>query len=381
MKMKCILCTLGALVMCTAPVFAQAANKQEKSEFNPHWFMQVQAGASYTLGEGPFGKLVSPAAALSAGYQFSPVWGLRFGLSGWQSKGAWVSPQTTYQYKYLQGNVEATLDLANLFGRFNPRRTVNPFLFAGVGLNGAFDNDEANALNDSGYRLGNIWSGSKVFVAGRLGLGVNFRLSDCVLFGVEVNANMLSDKYNSKKAGNLDWQFNALGGFTFRFGKNHKKARTAAVVPAPAPTPAPEPAPAPVEEKPAVKETPAPAPAAVAERPAELRENIFFRIGSSQIRTTEEAKVGALVEYLKANPEANVEIVGYADVDRFACRQSENFQAARRERRRRAEEGRYRRLPHQRRGQGRHRPAVPRRREKPRQHLYREVGDCTLTGL
>lgn len=82
-----------------------------------------------------------------------------------------------------------------------------------------------------------------MFVAGRLGLGVNFRLSDCVLFGVEVNANMLSDKYNSKKAGNLDWQFNALGGFTFRFGKNHKKARTAAVVPAPAPTPAPEPAP------------------------------------------------------------------------------------------------------------------------------------------
>lgn len=78
MKMKCILCTLGALVMCTAPVFAQAANKQEKSEFNPHWFMQVQAGASYTLGEGPFGKLVSPAAALSAGYQFSPVWGAAF---------------------------------------------------------------------------------------------------------------------------------------------------------------------------------------------------------------------------------------------------------------------------------------------------------------
>ena len=46
-----LLCTLGALVMCTAPVFAPAANKQEKSEFNPHWFMQVQAGASYTLGE------------------------------------------------------------------------------------------------------------------------------------------------------------------------------------------------------------------------------------------------------------------------------------------------------------------------------------------
>ena len=312
MKMKCILCTLGALVMCTAPVFAQAANKQEKSEFNPHWFMQVQAGASYTLGEGPFGKLVSPAAALSAGYQFSPVWGLRFGLSGWQSKGAWVSPQTTYQYKYLQGNVEATLDLANLFGRFNPRRTVNPFLFAGVGLNGAFDNDEANALNDSGYRLGNIWSGSKVFVAGRLGLGVNFRLSDCVLFGVEMNANMLSDKYNSKKAGNLDWQFNALAGFTFRFGKNYKKSRPAVATAPVTPARTTEPA---QKEEPAVQEpAPVQAPATkAAEKPAALRENIFFRIGSAQIRTSEQAKVAALAEYLKANPEANVEIVGYAD--------------------------------------------------------------------
>ena len=30
---------------------------------------------------------------------------MRFGLSGWQSKGAWVSPESVYQYKYLQGNV------------------------------------------------------------------------------------------------------------------------------------------------------------------------------------------------------------------------------------------------------------------------------------
>ena len=120
-----------------------------------------------------------------------------------------------------------TLDLANLFGKFNYRRTVNPYLFAGVGVNGAFGNDEANALDDQGYTLQNVWSGSKVFVAGRLGLGVDFRFSDCVSFGVELNTNMLSDKYNSKKAGNLDWQFNALAGFTFRFGKNYKKSRPA----------------------------------------------------------------------------------------------------------------------------------------------------------
>lgn len=298
--------------MCTATAFAGSAKESEKTEFNRHWFLQLQGGASYTLGEGGFGKLVSPAAALSAGYRFSPVWGLRFGLSGWQAKGAWVSPENVYQYKYLQGNVEATLDLANLFGRFNPVRTVNPYLFAGVGVNGAFDNDEANALNDKGYTLGNIWSGSKAFVAGRLGVGVDFRLSNCVLLGVEVNTNMLSDKFNSKKAGNLDWQFNALAGLTFRFGGNRKKAQPIAVIPA-APVQTAE------RTEPAVQESaPAEAPVAaekpaVAEKPAPLREDVFFRIGSAQVRDTEKQKIAALAEYLKANPGANVEVTGYAD--------------------------------------------------------------------
>ena len=66
------------------------------------------------------------------------------------------------------------LDLANLFGRFNPVRTVNPYLFAGVGVSGAFDNDEANAICDKGYAMENVWSGGKVFVAGRLVCGIEF---------------------------------------------------------------------------------------------------------------------------------------------------------------------------------------------------------------
>ncbi len=327
-------------------------------EFKRHWFLQVQAGAAYTLGEVDFGKLVSPAAALYAGHRFSPVWGMRFGLSGWQSKGAWVSPESVYQYKYLQGNVDVTLDLANLFGKFNYRRTVNPYLFAGVGVNGAFDNGEANALDNQGYALQNVWSGSKVFVAGRLGLGVDFRFSDCVSFGVELNTNMLSDKYNSKKAGNLDWQFNALAGFTFRFGKNYKKSRPAATA-APV-TPARTTEPAQKEEPPVqVPVTKA------AEKPAALRENIFFRIGSAQIRTSEQAKVAALAEYLKANPSARSR-------DRRLCRcrygfarpQPETLAAACRGRCSGIGTGRYRRRPHLCRGQGRHRPAVPRRRDR-----------------
>jgi len=202
-------------MLIAAPYVGHAANENDRKD-SRYWYLQVQAGAAYTLGEGNFGDLVSPAVALSAGYHFSPVWGLRFGFSGWEAHGAWVSPYSPYGYNFLQGNVEATLDLANLFGRYNPTRTVNPYLFAGIGLNYAFNNDEAVAINNAGYTLDNLWTDSKAFAVGRFGLGVNFRVSKRVQLGLEVNANILSDKFNSKKAENVDWHFNAMAGLTAR---------------------------------------------------------------------------------------------------------------------------------------------------------------------
>lgn len=311
-----MLCGAGALLMLAGPAVAQEAQQPEKVEFNPHWYLEIQGGVGHTVGEVGFDKLVSPAAALTAGYRFTPVWGLRFGVSGWQSKGAWVQPETVYAYNYLQGSVDVTLDLANLFGRFNPRRTVNPYLFAGVGLNGAFNNGEANALNDAGHNLEYIWSGSRAFVAGRLGVGVDFRLSEVVSLGIEMNSNLLSDKYNSKRAGNVDWQFNALAGLSFRLGKSSRKApaavptavapvRTAPVEEAPAETPATEPE--------TVEQQPQPSQRVEAERPAEIRQELFFRINSSEIRPSEQPKIDALVDFLKAHPEARVEVTGYAD--------------------------------------------------------------------
>lgn len=301
--------TAIALGLSTVAAIAQTGNetlqvKEEgKTVFNPHWYMQVQAGASHTVGEIGFGDLISPAAALNVGYQFSPVWGVRAGLSGWQAKGAWVTPETVYKYNYLQGNVDVTLDLSNLFCHYNPARFFNAYLFAGVGVNGAFNNDEAGELVAAGKTLEYYWDKNKISPAGRVGLGTNLRLSDHVFFNIEVNANVLSDKYNSKKAGNSDWQFNALAGFTFKFGKTYKKTEPVYYEPAPV---APAPAPAPE-----VKEEPAPAPVEVKAQP--MQQNIFFLINSSKIRPSEESKVDALAAYLKEHQEATVSICGYAD--------------------------------------------------------------------
>lgn len=324
--------SIMALLMCIAPVFAQVANAKgnkekaakETIEFNRHWYMKVQGGIAYTLGETSFKDLISPALDLSAGYQITPVWGIQFGLSGWESRGFLVVPKELYKFKYLQGNIGATLDFANLFGSFNPKRIANPYMFLGVGLNGAFDNDEAN---DLAYlysnSLKNIWDGSKFFVAGRMGLGIDFRLTDYVLLGLEVNANILSDKYNSKRAHNVDWQFNALAGLKVRFGKNYTKTKKVVE---------PEPYIPPMEEEPVkeelVKEEPVkeePVKEIVEEAPVveetaveetaveEIRKDIFFLIGSAKVNESEQLKVNDLIDFLNANPTAKVEIIGYCD--------------------------------------------------------------------
>lgn len=281
----------------------------ENAEFNPHFFLQLQAGAGYTVGEArSFGDLVSPAAAINVGYRFSPLFGLRLGASGWEAKGSWVNPRHDYKFNYLQGNLDAMLSLSNLFCGSNPVRTLDFYAFAGVGVACGFNNDEANDLAASGCCFEKLWSGKKVFPAGRLGLGMDINLSRCFAINVEVNTNILPDKFNSKRGDNVDWQFNALAGITYNFGGRYKKVAPVVDVvvveepapePLPQPTPVVEPAPEPV--KPVVKEF----------KP--MTQDIFFRINSSTISAEEQKKVDELIEYLKENPEAKVTVTGYAD--------------------------------------------------------------------
>jgi len=283
-----------------------SVSAQTEKVFNPYWYLQLQGGASETLGEAKFKDLISPAAQIAIGRQFSPLFGMRFAASGWQSKGGWVNPKKTYKYNYLAGNLDFMLNLTNLFFGYNENRFINVQGFLGGALNVGFNNDDANDLYDAGYNLRYNWTGTKLRPVGRGGVEVDLRLSKCVDLALEGNTNILTDKYNSKKAGNPDWYFNGLIGLRIKLGK--KAAPVAApVVAAPVETQA-EPVKEetkPVEEK--VVE-PAPEPA----KPYSC--NIFFKINSSKITGAEVAKMEALSAYLKDHSDAKVNVTGYADV-------------------------------------------------------------------
>ena len=81
-----------ALTVLSFSAFAQTAEN-----FNPGWFLGVQGGAGYTAGEAAFKDLLSPSAGLGAGYRFTPVFGLRGALSGWQAKGSIVNTKDIYK--------------------------------------------------------------------------------------------------------------------------------------------------------------------------------------------------------------------------------------------------------------------------------------------
>ena len=304
------------LCACAMPAMAQATYTDKDGNeytFKKHAFLDLQGGAQYTLGEAKFGDLISPNVQLGIGYQFTPVFGMRLQANGWQSKGGWNGYKATkdgtpytadYKFKYVAPGLDFMFNLSNLFCGWNPNRMFNATAFIGGGANFAWGNDEVNEIaanikDQRSYLLEYLWDGTKVRPFGRAGIDLEFKVSKAVSIMIEGNANITSDKYNSKKAGNADWYFNALAGLRINLGKSHTKAEPVKETPRP------------VEEY--VKPEPKPQPKVEEKKVEEIRRDVFFVINSNKIASNEESKIKEVVDFLNANPDAKVVVTGYAD--------------------------------------------------------------------
>ena len=330
MKLKSLTLIL-AVALGAQVAFAQQSKSDPSVEFNPHWYGQIQGGAAYTIGETAFKNLISPAGALSLGYQFNPTLGVRFNAAGFQGKGAVVSPLEVYKFNYLQGAFDLTLNLAQLFG-YKHDRVFNPFVFIGGGAAFGFNNgaNKVTKTNPKEY-FALLWEKNMITPVARVGLGADFRLSDAVALTLEVNDNVLSDKFNSKKVGHPDFQFNALAGLKINFGKTTRpSAKYLAELAAAEAAAAAEKARLEAERAAKLAAEKAAAEKAAAEKAAadklaaekaaaeqlaaEMRQvNTFFTINSSVISDEEAAKLIRYIDWLKANPDVNVAIAGHAD--------------------------------------------------------------------
>ena len=321
--------TIMSLLLFLGVLSASAQAEQKGTTeyvFQPHWYITLQGGGQYTLGEGKFGDLLSPTAQIGVGYNFTKVVGLRLAVNAWQSKGVIklddtdMSPAQSYEGKwkwnYVAPSLEFTFNLSNIVCNYNPNRLLNVYALIGGGANIGFKNDEAqdvenqiiayqnsnsNLVYDGKQNMRYLWDGTKVRPFGKVGLLFDFRVSDKVSINIEGNANTLSDKYNSKKAGNWDWYFNALAGVKINLGKTY----TTKFIPDPEPE---------IRYVEKVVEKVVEVPAKVEVKPIEkMRRDIFFTINSFKVRETEAEKIKDIADYLNANPRAKVEVTGYAD--------------------------------------------------------------------
>ncbi len=284
-------------------------------DFNPHWFVQGQIGGQYTTGETTFGKLLSPNAQIAVGYQMSSVLGLRLGVNGWQSRGGSELLDNKYKWNYVAPKLDLTVDLTNAIGGFKANRVVSFGVFAGVGANIGFSNDEAaNCKNDvmkmfpASYTgpetMEYLWDGTKPRFMGNVGMNLDFKVSKRVKLGLEVSYNATTDHYNSKNApGKCDHYYNALAGVRIDLGKTTKDK----VVPNPIQTKVVEKIVEVIVHDTVYVEKP------VAATNEEIRRDVFYNIRGSVISADEMRKIDEVVAFMQKYPKSTVTVTGYAD--------------------------------------------------------------------
>lgn len=258
----------------------------------PHLFFSVQGGAQTTLTNYDQLKLITPTASLGFGAWFTPVVGARLHVNGLWNKGGIKVPNfdEKYDYKYVTSDLDLMLNLVTLFGRKN-YYPLNVYLIGGVGLNTAWDNSEACALSSE---MPLAWRGNRFSHNARVGAQLDYNICKHMSLNLEVAANSLSDRYNSKMSGKDDWQLTAQIGLAFKFGY---KQRTV---------------------EPEVWETRIDTiwyddiTYKDVIKPGDIDKRIFFEIRESDVESTD-AQIEAVAKFLKGVQNGEITITAYAD--------------------------------------------------------------------
>lgn len=316
LKMKTFLATaVMALGLCGTASAQSAADKLDYKPA-PYMFIGLQGGVQATYAEVSLSKLVTPTASFSLGAFLTPAVGVRLNVNGmWNKSGLEIAgqPDFKYKYKYVNTNIDLLLNLSTMLGKEDYYR-MNVYLIAGIGLNYAWENKD---LINSGYASPFAWKDDQLSHNARIGAMLDYNLSKHWSANLEVSANALSDRYNSQRHSSEDWQFIAQVGLAYKFGFS-KKVHTAPIVVAPIEEynddKNAEAAHARMLAEQAARRKAAEEAAARAALAAETtQKDIFFTIGSAEIRESEAPKIQEVVEWLQGHPDAVATITGHAD--------------------------------------------------------------------
>jgi len=290
----------------------------------PHGFVQIQGGVGTTLTDVSFTKLLSPTASVGVGAWFGPSLGARLHVNAWESKGGFetATDPLKYKFKYVNTNADLMLNVFNLFSS-QKNHKFNWIIIGGIGLNYAWDNDELHQLlgwfnptNSTENAWGKGTSRKQLLSHNlRAGMLFDFNVSKRWNVGLEIDANSLDDRFNSKYSNKDDWMMTAQLSLTYKFGHKapHQKAPEPVKVVQPTPVVKAEPVkePEPVRPVQPVRTEPVrqPEPVKVVDEP--YRDVLYYAIRDSEIDP--ETIITAAAAWCKKYPNKTLNVSGYAD--------------------------------------------------------------------
>ena len=287
-----------------------------------NWFIQLGAGVAVPFVEGT-DKSGDREHHFTANYNvgfgkwFSPYMGWRLAFNGGALH---YEDLGMHKFKYVGANLDFMWDMFNSLGGVNSKRVFSIIPFVGLGGTYGWDYNPAGNIEGKHGLKKNTWA---LPVSG--GIQLRFRLCKYVDFFAEGRASFYGDNFNNIAWGRpVDINVTVNGGFTITFGGRDYKSynpcdylgyinnlnnqvndlrgalatTAAALAAAEAQLPCPE-----VVAQETVVET------------APLMATVRFSLNSAKITDTEMVNVYNIAEWMKANPEQNVAICGYADKD------------------------------------------------------------------
>lgn len=312
---------LLAAALLTTGFSAQAQETPRNYVGYPYLFFGLQGGVQET-GTHSYSnwKLFTPTASVSVGMHFTPVIAARLHVNGiWNKSGVryiskGVEESKTYTYKYATTDLDLMVNVVNLFST-NTFRPWGIYLIGGIGLNYAWDNEFVPELQRYVTKANSANRFSHNF---RVGGMLDVKVARNWSVNLELDANSLRDRFNSKLHGSDDWQFTAQLGVTYKLplrqkvneapnsniivdpstigtGTETASANTNVAIDKPEPAPKPEVKP---EPKPVVKD---------------ITRNIFFGLRETEVTAAEQVKLKEVADWLKEHPSAKVTVTGYAD--------------------------------------------------------------------
>lgn len=292
-----------------------------KNKASDNWYIGLGGGTNLYFNDtennsdASFGDRLGWMGQLEIGRWNSPVWGSRLVIDGGHIKITNSDATRFPEQNWLGGHLDLMYNVINAWGSYDPDRVYSLIPYLGIGYMYGLDEDWKKPNPD-----GDLFKNQNQTLTYNVGLINNFQLSNNVALFLELGWRVMQGNFDGASNPNFDYDSMFTGTAGVKFGLGGKQTFTPAEL---------------MDynlindlnsqinrlraENEELRLRPESCPECPEVQPTVVSEGVyvpnvvFFRINSAKIDKGQQVSVYNTAEYLKANENAKVNIVAYAD--------------------------------------------------------------------